>query len=72
MFFDITVELLNIHEMFYTITVELMNIHEIKCKILNQAITRTSHDNLVRFSTVNSFHQYQLRFYKIKNLRYDL
>ena len=56
----------------YDVIVELMNIHEIKCKISNQAISRTSHVNLVRFSAISSFHQYLLQFNEIKTLRYDL
>ena len=51
---------------YYDVIVELMNIHEIICKISNQAISGTSHDNLVRFSAISSFHQCLLQFYKIK------
>ena len=35
---------------YYDVIVELMNYYEIICKISNQAISETSHDNLVRFS----------------------
>ena len=54
---------------YYDVIVELMNIHEIKCKISNQAISGTSPCNLLRFSAINSFHQCLLQFYKIKTLR---
>ena len=57
---------------FYDVIVELMNIHEIICRISNQAIPGTRHDNLARISAVNSFHQCLLQFYKIKTLRYAL
>ena len=57
---------------FYDIIVELMNIHEIKSQITNQAIFGTSHDNLVRFSAINFCHQCPLQFYKIKTFGYDL
>ena len=57
---------------FYDVIVEIMNIHEIICKISNKAISGTSHDNLVRFSAISSFHQCLLQFYKIKTLRYAL
>ena len=53
----------------YEVIVELMNIYEIKYKISNQAISRTSHDNLVRFAAISSFHQCVLKLYKIKSLR---
>ena len=49
-----------------------MNIHEIKCKISKQAISGTSHDNLVRFSAISSFYQCLFQFYKLKTLGYDL
>ena len=42
---------------YYDVIVELMNIHEIICKLSNQAISGTSHDNLVRFSANSSFYQ---------------
>ena len=57
---------------FYDIIVELMNIPEIICKMSNQAISGTSHNNFVRFSAISSFHQCLLQFYKIKTLRYAL
>ena len=57
---------------FYNIIVELMNIHEIKSLITNQAIAGTSHDNLVRFSAISFFHRCLLQFYKIKTFGYDL
>ena len=57
---------------FYDVIVELMNIHEIKCKISNQAISGTSHDNLVRFAAFSSFHQFLLQFYKTQTFSYDL
>ena len=57
---------------FYDVIVELMNIHEIKSQITNQAISGTSHDNLVRFSEISFFHQCLLQFYKIKTIGYDL
>ena len=53
------------------IIVELMNIHETKCKYLNQVISGTSRDNLMRFSAISSVHQCLL-FYKIKTLSYYL
>ena len=56
---------------FYDIIMELMNIHEIKCQLTNQAISETSHDNLVRFSAISSFYQCLLQFYKIKTFRYE-
>ena len=56
---------------FYDVIVDLMNIHEIKCKISNQAISGTSHDNLVRFSAISSFPQCLLQYFKIKTLKYD-
>ena len=43
---------------FYDVIVELMNVHEIKCKISNQAISGTSHDNLVGFSAINVYFGY--------------
>ena len=57
---------------FYDIIVELMNIHEIKSQITNQAIAGTSHDSLVRFSAISFFYQCLHQFYKIKNFGYDL
>ena len=57
---------------FYDVIVELMNIHEIKSQITNQAISGTSHDNLVRFLATGFFHQCLLQFYKIKTFGYDL
>ena len=50
----------------YEVILELKNIHEIKCQITNQAISGTSHDNLVRFLAVRSFHLSLLQFNKIK------
>ena len=57
---------------FYDIIVELMNIHEIKSQTTNQAIAGTSYDNLVRFLAISFFHQCLLQFYKIKTFGYDL
>ena len=34
---------------FYDVIVELMNIHEMKCQITDQAISGTGHDTLMRF-----------------------
>ena len=34
---------------FYDVIVDLLNIHEIKYQITDQAISGTCHDNLVRF-----------------------
>ena len=53
----------------YDIIVELMNIHEIKCKVSNQAISGTSHDNLVRFAAVSSFDQCLHQFNNNQSLR---
>ena len=65
-------EVQNFPMCFYDIIVELMNIHEIKSQITNQAIAGTSHDNLVRFSAISFSHQCLLQFYKIKTFGYDL
>ena len=58
----------NFHMCFYDIIVELMNIHEIKSQIANQAIAGTSFDNLVRFLAISLFHQCLLSFTKSKPL----
>ena len=53
---------------FYDVIVELMNIHEIKCKISNQAISGTSHGNLMRFFAIRFLFSMSLKFQETKTL----